>query len=340
MDSSHFMFVTWPEMPHLYPIGSILLFLPFGALLQVGVDPLFVFKVEIALFLVFAHVCLYLFLSRFWAKTSFPQLTLGNWRQNLQLLGQGSWKQKNPLVSEYWQLILKLLGVYVIYTTLIIFAADGMFDSVALLFSLIAITLFLTKRYDDFLLFVGVSVLFKYQTGIFLLPIIVVGLGRLLQQNGFSRILGNWKVLLAFAFIAVSGATAYLSAPYLMETRPELVMNGINAFSPHAQITWQLQTFAVLLTLAATAIYSMYMLNKNSLLSLSALFLLIPSFTLPYLQNWYLPFIFIYILIPERKEEIAATGIWLIFLLIMLSFGGAAFNPLTISETFRRTFGF
>lgn len=146
--------------------------------------------------------------------------------------------------------------------------------------------------------------------------------------------------MIGFAFIATSGVTAFLSAPYLMQTRPELVMNGINAFSPHAQITWSIQVFAVLITLLATVIYSIYMLNRNILLSISALFLLIPSFTLPYLQNWYLPFIFIYVLIPENKKEIAATGLWLIFLIIMISFGGAAFNPIIIIDIFRKNFGF
>ena len=84
-DNSHFMFVTWPEMPHLYPLGSILLFLPFGALLQNGFDPVLVYKLEIALFLVFAHICLYFFLKVFLKK-------------NMHL---------------FW----KLAGVYIIYLT-------------------------------------------------------------------------------------------------------------------------------------------------------------------------------------------------------------------------------
>ncbi len=338
-DNSVYKYVTWPEMPHLYPLGSILLFMPFGALLQSGFNALLVYKLEIALFLVFAHICMYFFLSRYWAQTSFPQLTLQKAKQNIQMLCQHSWKLKSPLVKEYLQLLLKLIGVYIIYTTLILFAADGMFDSVALLFSLFALTMFMVKRYDFFLLFAAVSVFFKYQTGIFLLPIILVGLVKLLQQIRFSELLRNWKVIVAVVFIAVTAFTAYLSAPYLMQTRPELVMNGINAFLPHAQITWQLQVFAVLLTLLGTVIYSAYMLNKNSLLSISALFLLLPSFVLPYFQNWYLPFVFIYLLIPQRRAEIAATSIWLIFLLIMLSFGGAAFNPVLILNNFRTTFG-
>ena len=68
VDQSLYKFVTWPEMPHLYPLGSILLFLPFSILLEAGVAQIFVFKLEIALFLVAFHVCLFYFLKQFWKK--------------------------------------------------------------------------------------------------------------------------------------------------------------------------------------------------------------------------------------------------------------------------------
>lgn len=302
-DSSFFKFVTWPEMPHLYPLGSILLFLPFGALLQNGVDPSLVYKVEIALFLVFAHLCLYFFLSRFWKKD--------------MLLGY------------------KLVGVYIIYVSLVIYAANGMFDSVAILISLFALSMFVTERYDYFFLLVAVSTFFKYQAGIFLLPLVLVALLTMLSKTRLSSLLHNKAVVAGVVFVAVSGFTAYLSLPFLMQTRPELVMNGINAFSPNAQIPWSLQSFAVLLTLAATLVYALYMLNRNSLLSLSSLFLLLPSFALPYFQNWYLPFVFVYVLIPQRKQELEATVIWLVFMIGVLSFGGIAFNPLQIIDNFK-----
>jgi hypothetical protein len=304
-DNSHFMFVTWPETPHLYPIGSILLFLPFGALLQNGFNPVLVYKLEIALFLVFAHVCLYFFLKVF--------------------------LKKDMLLT--W----KLLGIYVAYLTLVIYAADGMFDSVAFLFALFAVAMFLSERYDYFFLLMGVSVILKYQAGIFLLPLIVMGLLKLIEKNNPGSLLRNKAVIVGAVFLLISGFTAYLSAPFLMQTRPELIMNGINAFAPHAQISWYWQSLSVLLTLAATLVYVFYMLNKNSLLSILSLFLLLPSFMLPYFQNWYLPFIFVYALIPQRKEELEATMIWLIFMIAVLSFGGVSFNPLQILENFRYT---
>ena len=68
LDNSHYKFVTWPEMPHLYPLGSIFLFLPFGVLLQKGFDPSLIYKTEIAIFLVFATVCVYFFLKIFLQK--------------------------------------------------------------------------------------------------------------------------------------------------------------------------------------------------------------------------------------------------------------------------------
>jgi hypothetical protein len=302
-DNSYFKYVTWPEMPHLYPLGSIFLFLPFGLLLQNGFDPVMVYKLEIALFLVFSHVCLYFFLKYFLKK----EMNLG------------------------W----KLIGIYIIYVPLVVYAANGMFDAVAFLFSLSALTAFMVKRYDYFLLLVSLSITFKYQAGIFLFPLIVVGSLKLIEHNQFRDLLKNKLVMLGVVLAAVSAVTAYLSAPFLINTRPELIMNGINAFAPHSQIPWALQSFSVLLTLVVTLAFAAYMLNKNSLLSLSAFFLLFPSFTLPYFQNWYLPFIFVYILIPQRKKEVHITILWLIFMIAVLSFGGIAYNPLQIIDNLR-----
>ncbi len=302
-DSSNYKFVTWPEMPHLYPLGSIFLFLPFGVLLQSGVDAVLVYKLEIALSLVFAHVCLYFFLKHFWKKDL--------------------------------ELPFKLIGVYIIYVLLVIYAANGMFDAVPFLFSLLGLTMFLTKRYNYFILFTGVSILFKYQAGIFLLPLIIYSLVELYRTNHFAGIVRNKAVLAGAALALVSLSTAVLSLPFLMQTRSQLVMNGINAFNSHSQIPWWLQSTAVLLTLAATLVYAAHMFRKNSLLSLSAVFLLLPSYMMPYIQNWYLPFLFCYILIPNGKKELAATMIWLIFMVGMLSFGGASFNPLLIYENFK-----
>jgi hypothetical protein len=114
-------------------------------------------------------------------------------------------------------------------------------------------------------------------------------------------------------------------------------MNGVNAFSQNAQVPWAVQSLAVLLTLTATLIYGFYIRNRNLVLSLSALFLLVPSFTLPYFQNWYIPFIFIYILIPQTKRDTKVTMIWLIFMIAVFAFGGAAFDPSRIIDNIRTT---
>jgi hypothetical protein len=306
-DSSYYKFVTWPHMPHLYPLGSILLFLPFGFLLQSGVNQVFVFKMEIAVFLLFSHVSLYYFLERFWKQKMFP--------------------------------LLKLLGIYAIYVPLIVYSANGMFDAVAFLFSLVAISMYLNGRYDYFLLFMALSVTFKYQPAIFLFPLIIMGVLKLFEQHGFSRIIRNKAVIAATVLAVLAVFTAVLNAPFLMETRPEFVMNGINAFSSHSQIPWALQSSMVLLTLTVTLLFAIYLLNKNPLISLSAIFILLPSFTMPYFQIWYLPFFFGYALIPKQKREIEVTMIWLIFMVAVLSFGGVSFNPLNVLDGWKRVLG-
>jgi hypothetical protein len=294
-------------MPHLYPLGSIFLFLPFGFLLQSGVGQVFVFKMEIAVFLLFSHVSLYYFLARFWTQKMFP--------------------------------LLKLVGIYTLYVPLIVYSANGMFDAVPFLFSLIALTLFMEGRYDYFLLFMALSLTFKYQPAIFLMPLIIMGALKLFERHGFSSIIRNKAAITATILAVISVFTAVLSAPFLIATKPEFMMNGINAFSSQSQMSWALQTFAVLLTLTVTLLFAVYIRNKNPLLSFSALFLLLPSFTMPFFQIWYVPFLFGYALIPQKKREMELTLVWLIFMTAMLSFGGVSFNPLNVVDGWKRVLG-
>jgi len=85
--------------------------------------------------LVIAHICLYFFLKVFL-------------KRKLEV----SWK---------------LVGVYIIYLALTVYAADGMFDSIAFIFSLFAVTMLLSERYDSFFVLIAASVFVKYQTGNF-----------------------------------------------------------------------------------------------------------------------------------------------------------------------------
>ena len=293
-DDSVYKFVTWPQMPNLYPLGSIFLFLPFGVLLQNGVTPILIYKIEIGLFLAIATVCLYYFLKVFLKK----DLDLG----------------------------FKLLGIFIIYTTLVIYAAVGMFDSVAFLFVTLALSMFLTKHYDYFFLLATVATFFKYQAGIFLLPLIIFGLIKLYQADKFNGMLKNKAVVVGALFGFVSIFTASLSAPYLITIGPQLIMNGVDAFAPNALISWSLQSFSILLTLGVTIAYAVYMMNKNSLLSLTAIFMLLPSFMLPYFQYWYLPFVFVYVLIPQQKRELEITFLWLGFMMVVLAYSGANYS--------------
>jgi hypothetical protein len=306
-DNSFYKFVTWPQMAHIYPLGSLLLFLPFGFLLQSGIEQVLVFKMEIAVFLLFAHVSLFYFLERYWKQQMFP--------------------------------FLKLLGVYAMYIPLIVYTANGMFDAVPLLFSLIAVDMYLTERYDYFLLFMAASVILKYQAAIFLLPFIIIGVLKLFEKHKFSSIIRNKAVIAAALLAVVCVFTAVASAPYLMDTKPEFVMNGINVFSPHAQITWALQSFAVLLTLAVTLFFAVYMFKRNPFLSMSAIFLLLPLFTMPFFQLWYLPFFFGYALIPQQKRDMEVTMLWLIFVLSIVAFGGISFNPIHVLNGWQRVLG-
>jgi hypothetical protein len=296
--SSTYKFVTWPETPHIYPLGSIFLFLPFGFLLQQGIQQVFVFKMEIVFFLVIAHICLYFFLRRFLPK-----------EMNLSL---------------------KMLGIFIFYVALVVYAANGMFDAVAFLFAFASLTMFLKGRYDYFLLLSVISVTVKYQAGIILLPLIIFGLIKLLGQTKFSDVIRNKAVIAAALLAALDGYTIYLSAPFLASTRSEFVINGINLFSPHVQLPYLSQSFAVLITLAVTLGCAIYLSNKDRFISLSMLYVMLPIFSMPFFQFWYMPYFFIFAFIPKQKRVLEVTMLWLIFITIMISLGSLSFNPLQI----------
>ena len=324
-DGSLYKFVTWTEMPHLYPLGSLFLFLPFGVLLENGFAQAVVFKMEIALLLGIAHVCLYLFLKRFWNQ----ELTLSP-REFF------STHFRKP----HFGFILKAAGTYVLYIVLVVYAANGQFDSVAFLFALAATMFFLVERYDLFLVLAAVSSTFKYQAGIFLLPLVMISLNRLFQNSKPANVLRKKAIMAAAGLAFLDLFTAALSAPFLMSARPELVMNGVNAFSPHAQSPWGLQAFAVAFTLAVTLASAVYLLKRNRLVSLFMVFALVPAFMMPYFQPWYLPFFFVYPLISQSEQSLQVTLVWLIFMSFILAFGGLAYNPLAILDNIRRILGF
>jgi hypothetical protein len=321
VDGSVFKFVSWAEMPHLYPLGSIFLFLPFGALLEGGVSQVLVFKLEVATLIVVAHACLYLFLKRFW-------------KQELTLTPREVWSK--PFWKQEVTFSLKVFSMYLLYIVLVVYSANGQFDAVAFLFSLAAISMFLKDRHDYFLLLVAVSCIFKYQAGIFLAPLALVSVIELFKNQKPFALLKNKVILAALGFAAVDISTAILSTPFLLTVRPELVMNGVNAFSPHAQTSWTLQAFTVLLTLGVTLVCAIYLLNRNRPVSLFAIFSLLPIFSMPYFQPWYLPFFFVYPLIPQSKQSLRVTLVWLAFMAFVLSFGGLSYNPLAILDNIRR----
>ncbi len=232
--------------------------------------------------------------------------------------------------------LMTALPVLAADSSLVVYSANGQFDAVAFLFALGALAMFLKSRYDLFLLLVAVSATFKYQAAIFLLPLILVSVMQLLQQPNPRSLLKNKVVLVAVGLGALDLFTAFLSMSFLLSARPELVMNGVNAFSPHAQVSWLLQSFAVLLTLVVTLASAVYLFNKNRLVALFAVFSLLPSFTLPYFQPWYLPLFFVYMLLPMQKRALGVAMFWLVVMTVVLAFGGLAYNPVQIFDNIRR----
>lgn len=236
-------------------------------------------------------------------------------------------------------ILFKLIGIYALYVPLIVYSANGMFDGIPFLFSLIAIDLFLTKKYNYFLFFIGVSSIFKYQTLIFLFPLVIVAFSKLFHSRSFVDIYRNKTLIATIILILSTVTTGAFSVPLLLESNTP-VMNGINAFNPHSQINWIVQSIAVLSTVGITLVFSIYFLNKNPVLTISSISILIPSLFLIYFQIWYIPFFFIYTLIPQKKRNVEITLLWILFIIFMLSFGAISFNPINFINGWKQVLGF
>jgi len=52
-----------------------------------------------------------------------------------------------------------------------------------------------------------------------------------------------------------------------------------------------------------------------------------------------LPFFFVYPLFLQQRRTLEVTMVWLIFMVVVLSFGGIAFNPLHFLDNFRKVLG-
>jgi len=305
IDNSFYKFVTWPEMPHLYPIGSIFIFLPFGLLLQSGAPYSVLFKMEMALFLIFAHICIYYFTKNFSGK---------------------------PL-----RRLVKYAGVYGFCFFLILYSVNGMFDAIPLLFSLISVIEFEKNRYSRSVIYGTVAAFFKYQAAIVLVPLMLIALIRLYKDVGLYDMARKIGLPFTLILVSVEAYTAYLNIPFMARARPELIMNSIYLFGPHAQLPWQTRFFAIFSTLALTMIIVLYLLRKGGQISSLLLFYaFLPFFTMAYFQPWYFPYFYIYALIPERTSLVNVVVLWLVATSLIISLGYFRYDPLWMAELIRR----
>lgn len=301
IDDSFYKFITWTEMPHLYPLGSVFLFLPFGLLLQAGIPQDLVLKAEIALFLVLAHACVYHFTKHLYMRSSSK--------------------------------VGKAVALYGFYYLLILYSANGMFDALPIFFSLLSVIMLTEGCPTKSIFYAVLGTFFKYQVGIFLMPLILMELSVLYRKKALPRFLKSGTFPIMLILTLTVAYTAYLNIPFLANVRPELVMNGIYVFSHHPQLHWHVQLSAVLLTLSVTFAIIVYFLRKGcTICSMLLFYALFPGLSLPYFQQWYFPYLYIYLLIPWEKRSINFMALWLIAVTCIITLGNFMYDPIWLLD--------
>ena len=301
VDDSHFKYVTWPEMPHLYPLGSILIFLPFGALLQLGFSSYYVFKAEIILFVIFGHLCVYLFGKRLLQKRSV-------------------------------HIVVKLIMLYSFYYLVILYSLNGMFDSLPLIFSVLAMINFIEERKEACLFLGFLGFFFKYQVGMFLLPLMLVSFILICKEKGATSIFRDMRLNVTFVLAVIIASTLFVSLPYIILLRKDLVMNSLYLFMTPVFLAETVHFAIILLMVFLTLFLAIYGLKRDLWLSVFVFYLILPCIILPYFQQWYFPYIFIPILLMKNKRSSTLYAIWILILIFAITMGSLRYDPVWLLE--------
>jgi len=287
-DDSFFKFITWAKMPHLYPLGSIALFLPFGIPLQFGVPSELIFKLEIATFVFFGHVCIYLF-------------------------------GKMLLENGYMHKITKIAVFSFFYYIVVLYSLNGMFDSIPVLFSILALSNLIKKRYEASFLFLSIGFLFKYQVAIFLLPLFLINFLNIFTKKDLLSILRNAKITAAFLFIAVSSVSLIESLPYILNVRENLIMNPLYLFRLPVNVSWVYHLFALSVVLIFSFLCVFFSFKRNRTFSAFISYLLLPFVSLPYFQPWYFMYVPLPALLIKDKRFSALFVVWLVTIALLIA---------------------
>ncbi len=281
--------VTWAELPYDKTLGNLIVFMPFGAINNLGLLPeAVVNKLIVCLLIIIAHIAVYYFIDE--------------------------------LRNRHAALATKATLSALFYLFLMYWSANGFSDAISILFIILTIRFLREKRNAPGLLCYAMSVFMHYRA-LYLLPLGIYAVINLYKEGKLSltsllRASTSTRTMYGSTIVisALTIYTAYLTFiefPYARTVEELFISSGRIAHNPlnpgFFSPALAIPVFAI------TCLAILYLVREKELLTASTIFVALLFFSLvPFLQAWYPLFLFPVPLILKEERSRVFTLCWLL----------------------------
>ena len=293
---------TWPMVPSLYPAGMILLFLPFGALSNLGImDDVLVHKLMVLTFLIAAYLCVHQF-NQLFEDTG----------QHLGFLVPTLFF----LNATYW-------------------ALNGFYDLIPLLLVLLATRSQKERRHERSAILVTLAMFLHYRAVMYL-PLLLSSVYGMWSERGESPSKRRWIVTSAVVgMLLFTAYTFYLSYSSITQISIPVGLGGWDTSPVHiyAPKNTTLQLFFILVTGYA---YLRLMRRWEMVSSLVLLLFWVYASFIVNWRSWHSLFFFPLAVLPEDGGARRAALLWLLTVLYLFDL---IINPIYVVDLVRKMLG-
>lgn len=284
-DGPHPLLIVWPWMPRPYPMGSTFFFSPLGAMIRAGAPPAVVFALCTVLFLIVAHVTF------------------------LQVIGVLK-KDLTTSPSRWRWLLFALIGLFV-YQELTVWAVNGIYDGLSLIFLLLSATTLVARRWLFCIFFFCLSFFIHYRALFWgLIPVLALINGikdgslredlRTVKNQTLFVVAGTMALISLWTFALTWGS---LNRDYQQMKNNPFYWSSISTLPSLELGGW-------FLLLTGWTWFALK--NKLSFFWLNTMWLTFMLLRMPFVKSWYILFMLPLLFFPLAKDitKATATRIW------------------------------
>ena len=288
----------WSEIPEFYPMGIVIFFIPFSILaFNSIIDPTIINKLTIIIFLLFAHLAIYLYTS-----------TLFN-------------QSYDKTRQEEHGVTIILIVIFYIY--LIIWSLNGQYEAIPVFFVILSLIQLKKKNCGQSVFWYVIAIFFKYQA-IFLLPIYLFVAYRLIgtSEDIILKIKNSSKM--SKLLIGVTIGISFINVYTFLKSLPSLshipIENPFYILSINlAHILSTDQTMFILLALITTLFAVLNFISKDFTFGALVCWLFATIVFSKQFQMWYMFWFFLPLIICTTSTRRLYYSLWLVGVIYCMS---------------------